>query len=72
MPIQAGPWGLVAASVLLIGAVAALTLQVPRRVVALVMAFGAGALVSALETGGDRVGLATALGFAAAFLLSRT
>lgn len=47
-PIQAGLWGLVAASALLIGAVAALTLRVPRRIVALVMAFGAGALVSAL------------------------
>ena len=48
VPIQAGLWGLVAASALLIGAVAALTLHVPRRIVALVMAFGAGALVSAL------------------------
>ena len=47
-PVQAGLWGLVAASALLIGAVAALTLHVPRRIVALVMAFGAGALVSAL------------------------
>ena len=47
-PIQAGLWGLLAASALLLGAVAALTLRVPRRIVALVMAFGAGALVSAL------------------------
>jgi ZIP family zinc transporter len=47
-PIQAGLWGLLAASALLMGAVAALTLRVPRRTVALVMAFGAGALVSAL------------------------
>jgi ZIP family zinc transporter len=47
-PIQAGLWGLLAASALVIGAVAALTLRVPRRNVALVMAFGAGALVSAL------------------------
>ena len=47
-PIQAGLWGLLAASTLLIGAVAAMTLRVPRRSVALVMAFGAGALVSAL------------------------
>ncbi len=48
VPIQAGLWGLLAASALLIGAVTALTLRVPRRIVALVMAFGAGALVSAL------------------------
>ena len=48
-PIQAGLWGALAASALMLGAVAALTLPVPRRIVALVMAFGAGALVSALS-----------------------
>jgi len=47
-PIQAGLWGAFAASALVLGAIAALTLRVPRRFVALVMAFGAGALVSAL------------------------
>ena len=47
-PIQAGLWGVLAASALMLGAIAALTLSVSRRVVALVMAFGAGALVSAL------------------------
>lgn len=47
-PIQAGLWGTLAGSALVLGAVAALTLPVPRQVVALVMAFGAGALVSAL------------------------
>ena len=47
-PIEAGLWGMFAASALLLGAIAALTLAVPRRIVALVMAFGAGALVSAL------------------------
>jgi len=47
-PIQAGLWGALAGSALVLGAVAALTLPVPRRVVALVLAFGAGALVSAL------------------------
>jgi ZIP family zinc transporter len=47
-PIQAGLWGALAASALVIGAVAGLTLGIPRRVVALVMAFGSGALVSAL------------------------
>ncbi|MGH2444534.1 MAG: ZIP family metal transporter [Candidatus Limnocylindria bacterium] len=47
-PIQAGLWGALAGSSLVLGAVAALTLRIPRRIVALVMAFGAGALVSAL------------------------
>ena len=47
-PIQAGLWGALAASALVLGAMVALTLPVPRRIVALVMAFGAGALISAL------------------------
>jgi ZIP family zinc transporter len=47
-PIQAGLWGLLAASSLVIGAVAGVLLDVPRRWVALVMGFGAGALISAL------------------------
>ena len=47
-PIQAGLWGALAASALVLGAVAGLTLGIPRRIVALVFAFGGGALVSAL------------------------
>ena len=47
-PIAAGLWGALAASALVLGAVVALTLPTPRRIVALVMGFGAGALVSAL------------------------
>lgn len=47
-PIQAGLWGALAGSALVLGAVAALILRIPRRVVALVLAFGGGALVSAL------------------------
>ncbi len=47
-PLQAGLWGLVAASALVLGAVLALAVPVPRKAVALVLAFGAGALVSAL------------------------
>jgi len=47
-PLQAGLWGLLAASSLVAGAVAGVALKVPRRVVALVMGFGAGALISAL------------------------
>jgi len=47
-PILAGLWGALAGSALVLGAIAALTIRIPRRMVALVMAFGAGALVSAL------------------------
>ncbi len=47
-PIQATLWGLLAASSLVIGAVIGLTFDIPRRRVALVMGFGAGALISAL------------------------
>ena len=47
-PLQAGLWGLVAALALVLGAVIALAAPVPRRAVALVLSFGAGALVSAL------------------------
>jgi zinc transporter, ZIP family len=46
--LEAGLWGLVAASTLVIGAVLGLYVPIPRRLVALAMAFGAGALVSAL------------------------
>ena len=41
-------WGLGAATALVVGALVGLTGRVPRRLVALVMAFGAGALISAL------------------------
>jgi ZIP family zinc transporter len=47
-PVQAGLWGALAGSALVLGAIVALTLPISRRRVALVMAFGAGALVSAL------------------------
>lgn len=69
-PIQAGLWGLLAASSLVAGAVVGVLLPVTRRVVALVMGFGAGALISALafdltEESFARGGtLATALGLA--------
>ena len=46
--LEAGLWGLAAASALVIGALVGLTGRVPRGLVALVMAFGAGALISAL------------------------
>jgi ZIP family zinc transporter len=46
--LEAGLWGLAAASTLIVGASIALVVHVPRRAVALVMAFGSGALISAL------------------------
>ncbi|CAN5271570.1 MAG: ZIP family metal transporter [Nocardioides sp.] len=72
MPVslQAGAWGLLAGSALVLGAGAAWFVQIPRTVVAGVMAFGSGVLISALSfdlmseaeaTGGL---LAAALGFA--------
>jgi ZIP family zinc transporter len=44
----AGWWGLVAGAALLIGAAAGYLVSVPRRVVGLIMGFGAGVLISAL------------------------
>jgi ZIP family zinc transporter len=46
--LEAGLWGLAAASTLVIGAWIGLTLPISRKVVGLVMAFGVGALTSAL------------------------
>jgi len=46
--IEAGLWGLAGASALVIGALIGLVGWVPRQVVALALAFGSGALVSAL------------------------
>jgi ZIP family zinc transporter len=46
--LQAGLWGLVAGGTLVVGAAIAWLARVPRVVVALVMAFGAGVLFSAL------------------------
>lgn len=47
--IQAGLWGLVAGSALLLGAFAGYFARLPRRLTASVMAFGSGVLVSALS-----------------------
>ncbi|KAA0921536.1 MULTISPECIES: ZIP family metal transporter [Streptomyces] len=47
--VQAGLWGLVAGSALLLGAVAGFALRVPQKVIATVMAFGAGVLLSAVS-----------------------
>ncbi len=46
--LEAGLWGLAGASALVIGALIGLAGRVPRLVVALALAFGSGALVSAL------------------------
>jgi ZIP family zinc transporter len=67
--VQAGLWGLLAGGALVVGAAVAWWVTVPRTVVAGVMAFGAGVLISALafdlvdeaETTGGLT--ATALGF---------
>jgi len=47
--LQAGLWGLVSGSALIIGALVGYFLQLPQRLVAAVMAFGSGVLISALS-----------------------
>lgn len=67
--LAAGWWGLVAGSALIAGALVGWAAQVPAKVVAWVMAFGAGVLISALAfdlvDDAERTGglLAVALGF---------
>jgi ZIP family zinc transporter len=46
--VEAGLWGLLAGGALVVGALVAWLVRVPQRVVASVMAFGAGVLISAL------------------------
>jgi ZIP family zinc transporter len=48
MAIQAGLWGLLAGSSLLIGAAVGYFARLPQRLIASVMAFGSGTLISAL------------------------
>lgn len=47
--LQAGLWGLLAGGALLIGALVAWFVTVPPRVIAAIMAFGSGVLISALS-----------------------
>ncbi len=47
--IEAGFWGFVAGAALLIGAAAGYFMRVPRRIIAAVMAFGSGVLISVLS-----------------------
>ena len=71
MPLwsQAGLWGLLAGSALVVGARIGYYVNVPRRIVAIIMAFGSGVLISALsfelmEEAFDHGGMvATAIGF---------
>ena len=69
LPIQAGFWGLVSGSALIVGALIGFFTRVPQRVIAGIMAFGSGVLISALSFElideaykGGGIG-ATALGF---------
>ena len=57
--LQAGLWGLLAGSALLVGAAIGFYLRVPTRLVAGVMAFGSGVLISALSF--ELVGICTAI-----------
>jgi ZIP family zinc transporter len=47
--LQAGCWGLVAGSALLVGAAVGYFTRVPQRLIAAIMAFGGGVLISALS-----------------------
>lgn len=75
--LQAGLWGLLAGGALLVGAAVGYRFAVPQRLIAAIMAFGSGVLISALSfelmehafrTGGFA---STAVGFLAAFALSK-
>src|SRR3954468_355287 len=67
--LQAGLWGLLAGGALVIGAAAGDLARVPQRLIAAIMAFGSGVLISALsfelmEEAYQRGGFtATAVGF---------
>src|SRR3954453_5343337 len=49
LALQAGFWGLLSGSALVIGALIAWFAHVPQRIIAAVMAFGSGVLISALS-----------------------
>jgi len=76
--LEAGLWGLIAGSSLLIGATAGLFLRISRRAIGVIMAFGAGVLVSAVAFelteeaydigGADAVALGLGAGAIAFFL----
>ena len=77
--LEAGGWGLLGGSALLLGAAVAWLVRVPPRVVAVVMAFGSGVLISALafdlaaeaaEEGGLAATVAGFLGGAVVYVLA--
>lgn len=47
--LQAGFWGLVGGSALLLGSAVGYCAKIPQRAIAAIMAFGAGVLISALS-----------------------
>ena len=47
--VQAGFWGFIAGVALLVGAAVGYCTQVPQRLAAVIMAFGAGVLISVLS-----------------------
>jgi len=49
LPVLAACWGLVAGSALLPGAAIGYFVDVPKRLIAAIMAFGSGVLISALS-----------------------
>lgn len=49
MAVQAGLWGLLSGSALVLGALLAWLVRIPPRIIAAVMAFGSGVLISALS-----------------------
>jgi ZIP family zinc transporter len=49
LPLQAGLWGFLSGSALVLGALVAYLARVPQRLIAAVMAFGSGVLISALS-----------------------
>lgn len=76
--LEAGAWGLLAAASLLIGAATGLAIRLPARVIGLILAFGAGTLISALTFelteeayvlgGADAVAIGLAAGAVAFFV----
>jgi zinc transporter, ZIP family len=65
-------WGLLACSSLVLGGLVGIHVRMPPQWIGVIMAFGAGVLISAaayepFELGGKLAGLATTLGFALAF-----
>src|ERR671918_1421880 len=75
--VEAGLWGAVGASSLLIGTMIGLALSIPRQVIGLVLGFGAGTLISAMAFelteeafrvgGADAVAIGLAIGALAYF-----